>query len=80
MDTKVKNFIQDSLALEDCTIMVVLADSVHEYIGRKNRHDLKAYLTQLRKTGRAKAFVHIAEDVYKDFESQEIRYMERSEK
>lgn len=62
---------------KDDTIMIVLADSVHEYIGRKNRHDLKAYLKALRKKGPAKAFVHIAQDVYKDFESQEIRYMER---
>ena len=65
---------------KDDTVMIALADSVHEYIGRKNRHDLKSYLSKLRKTGRAKAFVHIADDVYKDFESQEIRYMERSEK
>ena len=65
---------------KDDTVMIVLADSVHEYIGRKNRHDLKAYLKALRKKGAAKAFVHISDDVYKNFESQEIRYIERSEK
>ena len=62
------------------TILIQTADSLHEYIGRKNRYDLKAYLKALRKKGAAKAFVHIADDVYKNFESLEIRYIERSKK